>query len=56
MHYYYSLLESEKTLRMPLCKNCEYFERFLENKIELIPIFPSIYWFNCEQFESIPIY
>ena len=27
---------------MPLCKNCEIFERFLENKIESIPMFPLI--------------
>ena len=35
----------------PLCKNREIFVRFLENKIELIPMFPLI-----EQFELIPIY
>ena len=28
--------------KAPLEKNCEIFERFLENKIELIPMFPLI--------------
>ena len=27
---------------LPLSKNCERFERFLENNIELIPMFPLI--------------